>query len=76
MLADGETEDVILAGELETVALRVLDVPLFGLDVSRNIHGCVVGQDLLLLELKLLELGGLEHFARAWQRGLAGWRDN
>jgi hypothetical protein len=41
--------------------------------VLGDVHGCVVGQDLLLLELELLELGGLEHLARAWRRGLAGW---
>jgi hypothetical protein len=51
----------------------MLDVSLVICDVLGDVHGCVVGQDLLLLELELLELGGLEHLARAWRRGLASW---
>jgi hypothetical protein len=51
----------------------MLDVSLVVCDGLGDVHGCVVGQDLLLLELELLELGGLKHLARAWPRGLAGW---
>lgn len=60
MLADGKAEDVGGFGELEAVATYVR--PALDSWVS-NVHGSVVRQDGLLLELELLELSGLEHLS-------------
>lgn len=62
VLADGEAEDVSFARELEAVATSIS----FGMSFGVNaLHRGIVRENSLLLELKLLELGGLQHLSRS-----------
>jgi len=64
VLADGQTEDVFLVGELESVAGRMLAEKRYE-KLSEDVHGGVVRENGLFLQLEILELIRLEHLPRA-----------
>ena len=64
MLADGETEDVSLAGKLEAVATRISCAYFLH---GRHAHSGVMRENCLLLELKVLEVGGLQYLASSYK---------
>jgi hypothetical protein len=63
VLADREAEDVGFAWKLEPVTRRSARWPFEGWGC---IHGGVVRENSLLLELKLLEIGRLQYLARSY----------
>ena len=62
VLADGEAEDRGGVGELESVAGVGVSIDVIGGTCGGEsfLHGDIVGDDGLFLELKVLELVGLE----------------
>ena len=64
MLADGKAEDVAWPRELEAIAAASGQLAQRCFLCGRCLHGSVVGEDRLLLELEVLELIRFEDFAR------------
>jgi hypothetical protein len=70
VLADGQTEDRGRVREMEPVAGKQSQIPSAPSRRTQGVglHGDIVGDDRLLLELKLLEGIGLEDLLRLWMQ--------